>query len=236
MHTFHLPAFRKNHYLVLTSYKVMYAFLNNQDSVERLFWNKRTISIAVCNQLLGRPVGISLFRNPEARFLSYFRDKFRKTPIRILQGHPSYASNIQHCQSLWLQYIDKDSKNVSDCCRALLETSIEDVVNWLSNSYRQDCHTIPQMQCHYAQWRQLRFRLSLEKIFFVDNPAELNSFAQLLKLDISHRVNGSQDISEEISLSKRSRKVLREIYRQDFDFYEKASSVPPSDRDIMLRS
>ncbi|MEM9922922.1 MAG: hypothetical protein AAF915_04095 [Cyanobacteria bacterium P01_D01_bin.50] len=69
---------KKNSTLILSSYKVMFSFLQKQEELNRIFWNKKTFHLAILNKTVVQPKAFLLLRDPEARFISYFKDKFRK--------------------------------------------------------------------------------------------------------------------------------------------------------------
>lgn len=236
MYHFYSPVFRKEHYLILTSFKVMYSFLKSQNSLERILWNKQTLSIALRNRFFGNPTGMLLFRDPESRFLSYFNDKFRKTPRKMLADNCLHPKDLQHCQRLWLEHIGMDTNDVSACCQALLDTSLESVLAWLPTSYHQDPHTLSQLECLYAQRHWLRLRLAISKVFLIDNPDEMQLFGQLLGLDTSRRVHQTQDMQVNNSLSETGRKTLRQIYQLDFTLYQQMSHTPLTERSSVLQS
>lgn len=236
MYSFYLPAFRKEHYLVLTSFKVMYSFLKCQNSLERVLWGKHTLSVALSNRLFGSPEGIVLFREPENRFLSYFNDKFRKTPRKMLAEQRLHPTNLQHCQRLWLEHIGMNTDDVVSCCQALLETPLESVVDWLPTSYHKDPHTLSQLECLYFQRPRVKLRLAISKVFLMDNPGELQAFGQLLELDTSCKVHHTQDIQEKTTLTESARETLRRIYKADSDLYQQICQTPLNERSAVLHS
>ncbi len=236
MYSFYSPVFRKEHYLILTSFKVMYSFLKCQNSLERILWNKYTLPIALSNRFFGYPTGMLLFRDPESRFLSYFKDKFRKTPRKMLAENRLHPENLQHCQRLWLEYIGMNTDNVSACCKALLETSLESVLAWLPTSYHQDPHTLSQLECLYAQRHWMRVRLAISRVFLIDNPDEMQLFGQLLGLDTSRKVHQTQNMQESIALSEAGRETLRELYQLDFTLYQQMSHASMAERSAVLQS
>ncbi len=236
MNNFYLPVFRKEHYIVLTSFKVMYSFLKYQNSLKRILWTKHTLPIALSNRFLGYPTGMLLFRDPESRFLSYFNDKFRKTPRKMLAAKHLRPEDLQHCQRLWLEYIGMDTDNVAACCQALLETSLESVLAWLPISYHRDPHTFSQLDCLYAQRRWMRVRLATSRVFLIDNPKEIQLFGQLLGLDTSRKVHQTQNMEENQSLSETGREILRQIYRLDFSLHQQMRQTPLSERSAIVES
>lgn len=236
MYNFYSPVFRKEQYLILTSFKVMYSFLKSQHSLKRILWTKRTLPLAWSNRILGYPTGLLLFRDPESRFISYFHNKFRKAPRKMLAENCLRPENLQHCQRLWLEHIDMDTDNVSDCCQALLETSLESVLAWLPTSYHQDPHTLSQLECLYAQRRWMKIRLTVSRVFLIDHPNDMQAFGQLLGLDTSQKVNQTQDMRENSVLSEAGRETLRQIYRSDFSLYQQLRQAPLSQRSAVLES
>ncbi len=236
MYHFYLPVFRKEHYLILTSFKVMYSFLKCQNSLERVLWGKHTLPIALSNRFFGAPEGIVLFREPENRFLSYFNDKFRKTPKKMLAENRLRPKDLQHCQRLWLEHIGMDTDDVAACCQALLETSLESVVAWLPTSYHQDPHTLSQLECLYFQRRCIKLRLAISKVFLIDNPDELQVFGQLLELDTSRKVHQTQDMQEGNALTESARETLRCVYQADSILYQQIRQTPLNERSAVLHS
>ncbi|MEM7063218.1 MAG: hypothetical protein AAF572_08635 [Cyanobacteria bacterium P01_B01_bin.77] len=129
-----------------------------------------------------------------------------------------------------------DTDNVSDCCQALLETSLESVLAWLPTSYHQDPHTLPQVECLYAQRRWMKLRLAVSQVFLIDNPNEMQVFGQLLGLDTSQKVHQTQGIQENSALRETGRKILRQIYRSDFILYQQLRLTPLSQRSAALEA
>lgn len=236
MYNFYSPVFRKERYLILTSFKVMYSFLKSQGSLKRVFWNKQTLPMAWSNRFLGYPKGILLFRDPESRFISYFNDKFRKMPSQMLADNCLDPEHLQHCQRLWLEHIGLDTTNVEACYQALLDTSLEAVLAWLPSSYHQDPHTLSQLECLYVQRRWMKLRLAVSHVFLIDRPDEMQVFGQLLDLDTSKKVHQTQDMGENSLLSETGREILRQVYRLDFILYQQLRQTPLLQRSAVLES
>ncbi|MEM6256034.1 MAG: sulfotransferase family 2 domain-containing protein [Cyanobacteria bacterium P01_D01_bin.156] len=214
----------------------MYSFLKSQTSLKRILWSKYTLSVAISNRLLGCPTGILLFRDPETRFLSYFHDKFRKAPRKMLAENRLHPKELQHCQRLWLNSVGVSTHDMVACCQALLETPLEAVLSWLPEHYRQDPHTRPQLDCLYAQRHWIKLSLNISRVFLIENPAEMQLFGQLLEIDTSRKVHQTQDKQREHTLGKTGRAMLRQIYPLDFELYQQIRHTSLRKRSSVLQS
>lgn len=215
VHDFHLPAYRSKTAIILSSYKVMYSFLQRQEKLERIFWNKTTFHLAALNRAIAFPNTLVLLRNPEARFISYFKDKFRKEPLRMIREGRLHPENLQHCQRLWLNHVGVPLDDVRSCCYELIRTSADSVVDWLPTAYTKDCHTLPQIYSFYAQWRRFRIRLNVKQAFLIDEIRELEEFGKLTEMDVSVRNNSTHDVVEPVKLSHASSMLLANLYACD---------------------
>ncbi len=170
----------------------MYAFMQKQQTLERVFWNKTNFHLAILNKVINSPKVFMLLRSPEARFISYFKDKFRQEPSRMLKEGRLQPNHLQQCQRLWLKHIGAPLNDVEACCHELIKTPIDEIVEWLPRSYKEDSHTIPQYYSLFASWRGISIRLNIEKAFLIDRDDHLQLFSQLTKIDISQKVNSTK--------------------------------------------
>lgn len=224
MHPFQLPAYQKDSLLILTSFKVMYSFLEKQEEVSRIFWNKRTINLAILNKAVNRPRAVALLRDPKARFISYFKDKFRKEPLRMISEGRLQPHNLQQCQRLWLSHIGAPLDNIELCCHELIRTPVDSVVEWLPGAYKNDAHTLPQHYCLLAYWRNVKIRLNIEKIFLIDQTDQLEQFGKLIGIDTRRKINHTDDVSETIRLSSFSDSILQSLYADDIELINELSA------------
>lgn len=183
---FNLPVYKKSGLIILTSFKVMYSFLESQKEWKRIFWNKDTFHLALSNRLANSPKAIALYRHPETRFISYFKDKFRKEPQRMIAENRLQLRNLQRCQRLWLNSIEQPLDDVEACCHRLLEAPVDGVIEWLPTTYKEDVHTLPQTYCNYARWKSFRVKLNIAKSFSIDCRAQLDQFRKIKLLSLQH--------------------------------------------------
>ncbi|MCU0524268.1 MAG: sulfotransferase family 2 domain-containing protein [Elainella sp. Prado103] len=224
MHSFQLPAYKKDSLLILTSFKVMYSFLEKQEEVSRIFWNKRTMSLAILNKAINRPRAVALLRDPKARFISYFKDKFRKEPLRMIREGRLQPHNLQQCQRLWLSHVGVPLDNIELCCHELIRTPVDSVVEWLPEAYKNDAHTLPQYYCLLACWRNIQIKLNIYKMFLIDQDDHLEQFGKLTGIDTCHKVNHTDDVSETIRLSSFSNSILQNLYADDIELINELSA------------
>ncbi len=195
----------------------MYSFLQKQEELNRIFWNKKTLHLAILNKTVVQPKAFLLLRDPEARFISYFKDKFRKEPLRMIEEGRLEPHNLQQCQRLWLSHIGVPLGDIKSCCYELIRTPVDSVVEWLPNAYKRDSHTLPQFYSLYAQWHNFRIRLNIKKSFLIDRDEELDQFGKLTGIDIFRKVNHTDDVVESVKLSPSSSMILQNLYKCDFD-------------------
>ncbi|MEM9922923.1 MAG: hypothetical protein AAF915_04100 [Cyanobacteria bacterium P01_D01_bin.50] len=108
-------------------------------------------------------------------------------------------------------------EDIKSCCYELIDTPVDSVVEWLPNAYKRDSHTLPQFYSLYAQWRNLRIRLNVKKSFLIDRDEELEQFGKLTEIDISRKVNYTDDVVESVKLSPSSSMILQKLYKCDFE-------------------
>ena len=193
----------------------MYSFLKQQKQLNRIYWNRKTFYLAIENKITTYPKAYFLLRQPRERFLSYFKDKFRKEPLRMLEENRLTPNHLQRCQRLWLNHVGIPTRDVSACCYELLRTPADSVVDWLPSAYTRDCHTIPQMYSLYARWRSLRIKLRVDSSFLIDRAEDIEKFSKLTGLDTSRKINHTENVGEPVKLSRSSSTILQKLYACD---------------------
>lgn len=181
--------------------------------------------MAILNRAIAQPNALVLLRNPETRFISYFKDKFRKEPLRMIREGRLHSKNLQQCQCLWLNHVGVPLDDVRSCCYELIRTSADSVVDWLPNAYTKDCHTFPQIYSLYAQWRRFRIRLNVKKTFLIDEVRELEEFGRLTGIDVFTKNNSTHDVVEPVKLSHASSMILKNLYACDFQLINSRSLI-----------
>ncbi|MEM9938491.1 MAG: hypothetical protein AAF768_06555 [Pseudomonadota bacterium] len=219
------PIFSRNGEIVITSFKVMSSHFRDNPDFQRTYWNRKSLPAALSNRFLGNPRSHFVFRDPVSRFLSYFKDKFRQEPARMLAEDRLKPENLQACQRYWLESTDVDVSNVPDACEALLSASIGDVINWLPENYTRDGHTMPQLMSLYFDWRGLNFRLKPVAVYLQDDPEDVAQLAADLKFKIAEKANSTSRYNASVSVTDAERDKIKAIYAADMHLFENSLDV-----------
>lgn len=231
----HFPVFKKDGLIIVTSFKVMYSLFNSRAEFERIFWNRRTIAMALSNRCFGRPETSYFIRNPINRFYSYFNDKFRKEPSRVLALENPNEVHLQNCQRLWLDSHGYEGYDTKGACEKLLEVDPNSVVAWLTNYRDVDVHTVLQIAALNARWRGIKVRLNPKFVFLMDQPKDLEVAGERLGFNFGVKRNSTSFIDNP-DLTKSSYNTLKELYDVDYRAYNALLHTEQSLRSLTLKS
>ncbi len=200
--------------IVVNSLKVMQTTLSRQPGLAPLS-QRRLARLLVARALSRRgPRVVGLVRDPLARLVSFFGNKFRSSPRALLQREASGGerARFQHCQQIFFAPLGLASDvPIETGCRALLGASLGDVVRWLPRVFAQDAHLWPQSWSFRVAGR-VRFRadllLRLEQL-------DAAALARELGIDPGERGNPSE-AGEAVWLDAAERAVVARVYAEDY--------------------
>ncbi len=205
--------------LISTNYKVLYSFLRRQEKRSGLLYISEKHLLGFKKTQAKNADHVLLVRNPYARIMSFYKDKFHQHPAAETLTY----GDLQRCQRIFITelYPDiSDDTPADDINRALTSVSFSDFVETLPKVYQLDGHLYPQHQIALFRHRYLRFRhtrLDFSHTFKIETDLEL--FSNLTGLNTSDKVNSTKSVSLKIEWDDNSRKTIQDIYRQDFEDY-----------------
>jgi len=153
-----------------------------------------------------------LIRNPYARLVSFFVDKFRKQPQRINEDNFYW----QECHKIFFSHLNisfnEDNKTISD---KLLDFSFNHFIQLLPIVYRLDAHLWPQYYSYRVWWKNIPIMIwKIDKFIKIED--DMDFLKIHLKLDTSIRSNPSTYSSYNGTSKKESYEIINKIYGHDF--------------------
>lgn len=150
-------------------------------------------------------------RNPYARIISCFKDKYRKQPMRI-------AENNFHWQMCHDVVFERRGVPLSASdeakAAALLEMTFEDFIQLLPIIYPLDEHFHPQ--AWLTKLRMGSQRVAKWPVHRVAQMEDVEMLRLIPGIDLSKQTNSTGHIKKDFEWSDETRQIVRDIYRADF--------------------
>ena len=208
------------HCFVFTNLKVMYSTLTLQDELVQRSADRVTDKEAFARLLLRKvglgPASFLLIRNPYARAVSFFADKFRRHPALEQERGFADFDGWQACQRMFFAPLSIDAtQSPGAVSRALQTVSFGDMVAVLPTLYRQDPHLRPQHEIETVFWRGLPQRVTFDGLVPIEqmNPALM---LDRLGVNVEQRRNRTQRDPYTSHLTPDILATLNALYEDDF--------------------
>lgn len=196
-----------------TNFKVMWSTLRQQPSLQKVYdRNMATYRLLMhCGLVPHRPQYL-LVRNPYDRLTSFFKNKLR----RSVDDSPEW----QKPQRVFFDVIGVE-RDDSDAVIAqkMRDFTFEAFIQSLPQVYRRNRHLHPQHWVAYVGPRGWGIPAQLERIFHLENAAELHEMAELLQLDIRRKANSTAAVDADTPWTPTLKAVVADLYRIDFEQY-----------------
>jgi len=209
---------------VFTNLKVMFSTLNNHEVLTHCDRDRKVDKYTYACLLL-RKIGLGpatylLVRNPYARIVSFFEDKFRSHPVLERERGFTGFDEWQDCQQIFFDQLDIDSSIDSPeiISRQLEAVSFGEMVEVLPEVYRNDPHLRPQIEICKLRWRQLSLHIRFDRIIPIEE-MDAAFMRERLGVDITQRYNSTDRSSYEKYLSPDTLPVLNAVYCKDFECF-----------------
>lgn len=210
----------ENKYLI-TNYKVMFSTLVHQENLERVNYRSFVLYSILATIGLRKKAPIHfLLRDPELRLQSFFKNKFRQ--------HIDKQSNSEweHCQRIFFDQLgvakSDSTKKIKD---VILQFTYQDFILHLKDHYLKDAHLLPQTYKKNLSIGgiSLPIKFKPDRVYLMEIEKDIQSLEQDFNLDLSQRKNRSHSEINQSEISKEMHKIVREVYKSDYDLYAKWS-------------
>lgn len=206
---------RSERYLLSTSFKVLYTLLYHQPNLERLAATK--LDLRTFMNHFGSFVQMPqymLARDPYARLVSCFKDKFRQDPLRT----PRSFDNLQDSQKLFCPFLairpDDPEQTIRD---KLLSLTFAQFIQLLPELHMRDVHLRPQVMSKMIYYRGRPLApLPVHKVLQIESPDDLSFLSDRLGIDTDTRHNCTDAIPLEAPWTNELRAIVNHLYRADF--------------------
>lgn len=208
---------KKYNVVVITNYKVLFSLLSNQDELCSIS-NRMLLVHKLRHYIKLRPKVqyYMLVRDPYDRLESFFKDKLRKSLL-------TYENNIhfewQNCQKIILKRLGYDPCAL-DARRRLSRTSFEQFIRMLPFIYKIDAHLHPQYtvlgQYVTKFGIKIKFNFNNFEVIKVEDIIELQSKLSAMEIDLSKKINHTEDVFESLEWNSDMRMIVNDIYYKDF--------------------
>jgi hypothetical protein len=218
--------------MIFTNLKVMFSILKNHEYLTYRGADREIDKYAFA-QLLFRNVGLGPaaqvpVRNPYARIVSFFEDKFHRHPAISREREFEDFEDWQDCQEMFFDPSNIDgSASPETVARQLEAVSFTEMVRFLPTVYRTDPHLRPQVKISTVRWRRLQFRVWFDTITPIEK-MDPTFMRNRLGVDVKIQRNSTEHPPYTEYLSTSTLRVLNTLYREDFERlgYERHFSVP----------
>lgn len=220
-----MPVFYNAHRrcFVFTNLKVMYSTLGMQDELVQRSADRQTDKASFARLLL-RKVGLGpsaflLVRNPYARVVSFFADKFRRHPALEREREFEEFEGWQACQRMFFAPFGIDPAQSPEAISHALEAvSFSDVVDTLPDRYRRDPHLRPQHEIETISWRGLPQRVAFDGLVPIEQMDPV-LMRDRLGVDVGQSRNRTQRAPYTSHLTPQILSTLNTLYADDFERY-----------------
>ena len=150
---------------------------------------------------------ILVIRHPYNRFISLFSDKYRKQPLRIIEGLHTWE-NTHKClyKHLGITHEMTDKEIASK----FLALKISDLIALLPKIIEEDAHFWPQS--YSTNFSLFNLKIPVKYVFQIERDAA--RIRDLTNIDLSVVKNKSD--SDKFELSLNDKEKLSKIYKSDF--------------------
>jgi hypothetical protein len=202
-------------YYISTSFKVLYTLLCSQPSLQLINNTKMSANAYLKRLAHGWNLPHYLVvRDPYRRIESFFKDKFRQTPLMQLNEY----AQLQHCQQIFCPFLQIGPHDSPGAIREkLLGLSFAQFVEQLPHVYQLDWHLLPQVmtpKVYYRAWPVAP--LIITRTLKIESPDDLRYLQDELAIDLSHKHNSTDAIQLEGAWSPNVRAIVNKLYRADF--------------------
>ena len=214
-----MPYFRvhDSHKLVLTNFKVMFTSFTETSNFAKI---KRYKAYFLLKQRFTE-VHFTV-RDPYQKAISLYKDKFLYTPLNSDLTKPV---KWEKPQRIFFPIMGLSTKHQSDqqIKERLINTPFDEFIKLLKQCYWLDEHTQPQHWIldhpRYLLFKNLSVDLNRLAIYKMDQPNELNAFAESTGFDNSKHANSTAGIATPKAMSPESLRIINSIYEKDFTDY-----------------
>ena len=214
-----MPYFRvhDSHKLVLTNFKVMFTSFTETSNFTKI---KRYKAYLLLKQRFAE-VHFTV-RDPYQKVISLYKDKFQYTPLNSDLTKPV---KWEKPQRIFFPIMGLSTKRHSDqqIKETLMNTPFDEFIELLKKCYWLDEHTQPQHWIldhpRYLLFKNLKVDLDRLSIYRMDQPSELNAFAESTGFDNRKHANSTAEIATPKAMSAESLKTINSIYEKDFIDY-----------------
>ena len=214
-----MPYFRvhDSHKLVLTNFKVMFTSITETSNFTKI---KRYKAYCLLKQRFTE-VHFTV-RDPYQKAISLYKDKFLYTPLNSDLTKPV---KWEKPQRIFFPIMGLSTKHQSDqqIKERLINTPFDEFIKLLKQCYWLDEHTQPQHWIldhpRYLLFKNLSVDLNRLAIYKMEQPNELNAFAESTGFDNSKHANSTAGIATPKAMSPESLKIINSIYEKDFTDY-----------------
>lgn len=211
---------KKEELYLITSFKVMFSTLTEQESLERIHLSLGLILKLFLNLLrLDKSQFYLLVRNPYSRLESFFKNKFRSTISNIQD-----TKKWQYCHEIFFPYIELHTSMSSYLISEKLQrVTFQKFIALLPVTYRKDGHLYPQ---HWTTSLRLRDRdigiwipIKFKAVFKMESEKDMKNMAKLFDIDLNIRENSTELVVTPIQWTHQEYSIVNRIYDKDFNFF-----------------
>lgn len=214
-----MPFFKVEHEnrIIITNFKVMFTSFKYTQNLRKIKRYK-----AYFNIMLTAPDVYFTARNPYAKAMSFYKDKFQKIPARV---DTTKNFKWEKPQRVFFPLLGLDTRknSTAEIKQTLLSTSFESYVDMLSHVYHLDEHINPQHWIlnhpHYLMFKNLGISKSKLQIFQIENKLQMQKFSTLTHFDINQKANNTHEVVQEDIIGQVELDKLNQIYAEDFAYF-----------------
>lgn len=206
---------RDLNYFLSTNTKVLTRTLLKQGCLERVGnWPMFLFSL-FSNFRLSKTPHYFLVRNPYDRVESFFKEKLRQKVLQTTSDPPYILKLHQQIFYPFAGVLEQDPVPVIQ--QKLLELSFQQYIKALPQVYLLDEHLRPQAHSLRRKLRgMIPFTLPVTRFFPIEQSSTMMFMTDQLKLNIGIHENPSVDMRNEIAWTAELRKIVNDLYRDDF--------------------
>ena len=204
---------------ITTNYKVMFSRVRSESGYLR--FSRQKYALQHFQRKIKRQENILLVRNPYDRLLSFYKDKFIKTPENIsLDYYTRFRFHNWYFPDAFISVND----NEDTVKNKLSSATFLDFLNRLTVLFDQNIHTLPQhfiTKYHLNGGVNLKIPVNFTQKIKIDDRDEMDLFSNLSGIDISKKINTTSEFildNSDID-NKNTYEIINKLYIKDFECF-----------------
>ncbi|MFT2090213.1 sulfotransferase family 2 domain-containing protein [Paraglaciecola sp. 2405UD69-4] len=200
--------------IIITNFKVMFTSFKATGNLQKLKRYRAYFYLKLTS-----PDIYFTVRDPYAKAVSFYKDKFQKIPSQV---DSSQYFKWEKPQRVFFPLLGLDSRTSStaEIKQGLLDTSFDEYVDMLAKVYHLDEHINPQSWIlnhpNYGAFKSLGVSLAEVQILHIENLEHMQRLSSVTNFDVNQKANSTSTVKQQYQINAKQRVILNQIYAEDF--------------------